>query len=585
MSKFLYPFLASLVALTSCAQLKLLTEKPSAEAAPSKVEAAPSPDVLALPEPKRPPSELTEELMFALLAGEIAGQEQKYQESVRFYVMAALNSNDWAVAKRATQIALFSGQLNEASIAARRWYALVPEDPSAQKTMALIELRMNHPEASAKIFKELLQQAGLPLEKAVPSIAVLLIQETNASGALQVMDEIANAYPTLPEAWFAYGQLAAAKNDVETALTAAGKAVELKPKWPAAQAFYGEMLIRNNRLEEGLAYLEKQNKQYPKDSLVGLTYGRALLKAEQMPEAKKQFERLEKNDPENADVLFALALLYIGENDIASAKLYLERLLSTSQYPDEANFYLGRIAQQEKRYDEALQFLANVHGGKYVWEAQLATVQVLVDSGQSDQARQLLQYLRGQYPDMAMELNVREGELLFSIQRYQEAYDFYTASLKSASQTIDLLYGRSLVSEKMNRLDLAEQDLREILRQDPKNAHALNALGYTLADRTDRYQEALALIQQAYALLPNDPAILDSMGWVKFRLGDLTDAEKHLRKAYTLSQDAEIASHLGEVLWKLREYEEARTIWQEGLQKDPANKRIQGFLQQVVPAE
>ncbi len=262
---------------------------------------------------------------------------------------------------------------------------------------------------------------------------------------------------------------------------------------------------------------------------------------------------------------------------------YFKRLLKLGKHEDDARYYLGRIAEDKRLYPEALEWYGKVEQGEHELDAQLRIAALMAKRGDIDAARARLHALQDQNPALAPRIILAEGELLVNAQRYDDAMKLYDQALKQDPENNDLLYARALLAERLNKVDILEHDLRDILKREPDNALALNALGYTLADRSLRLDEALDLIKRALVQLPNDPAVLDSMGWVQFRLGHNSEALKYLRQAYELNDDGEIAAHLIEVLWASGDKAAAHKLGQQALKADPDNKSLKGVLKRIKP--
>ncbi|MBS1236701.1 MAG: hypothetical protein H6R46_1496, partial [Proteobacteria bacterium] len=257
----------------------------------------------------------------------------------------------------------------------------------------------------------------------------------------------------------------------------------------------------------------------------------------QWDKAREQFKRVVADSPRDAEAMFTIALLALQSDELDEAERYLKRTLDVQPENDQARLYLGQVAEQRKRYDDAIQWYSTVESAEMHFEAQTR-------------------------------LGVVLARMLRDAKQYTEAFDVLSRALAELPDNADLLYSRALVAEKLNRIEVAEKDLRRILKKDPKNPNALNALGYTLADRTSRYAEALALIEQALVLKPDDPFILDSLGWVHYRLGNHSEAVR----------DAEIAAHLGEVLWVTGDRNGAESVWKNALQQTPDNEALLGVI-------
>ena len=263
----------------------------------------------------------------------------------------------------------------------------------------------------------------------------------------------------------------------------------------------------------------------------------------------------------------------------------MKKLVEMNQREGEAQYYLGRIYEKRRQYAEAIEWYQQVHDGEYQFDARLRIADMLGESGQIDEAMKHLDaMLKGSQSDGALvRIYITKGELLRGARRYEQAMEVFNTALDIVPGNTDLLYARALVAEKLGRIDLLEADIHTILKTEPDNAHALNALGFTLADQTDRYEEAYAYLKRAIEIMPDDPAIIDSWGWVHYRLGNYDEAIRQLHKALSRFDDSEIAAHLGEVLWVTGKRDEAIEVWQKALKKSPDDPVLQGVMQRFIP--
>jgi tetratricopeptide (TPR) repeat protein len=250
------------------------------------------------------------------------------------------------------------------------------------------------------------------------------------------------------------------------------------------------------------------------------------------------------------------------------ARDYFTRLRNTGERWDDAAYYLGQVEELDGAAEQAATWYAKVRG-EHALDAKVRIARLRAEGGELGEAREMLDRLRDQWKDDSLLIFMLEAEMLADLDRAQDALAVYGEALEAFPDNLDLRYARALHAAGMQQLDVLERDLRLVLEKDPEHADALNALGYTLADQTDRYQEALGLIEKALALKPDDPAVLDSMGWVQYRLGNLEEAERYLRQALEKLQDGEIAAHLGEVLWVKGQRDAAWRVWEEALAADP----------------
>jgi tetratricopeptide (TPR) repeat protein len=350
----------------------------------------------------------------------------------------------------------------------------------------------------------------------------------------------------------------------EEALTLVRQVLDAQPDDTHAILIESKLLQELGRGDEANHRLAQMVNQNPYNRRLRLQYARQLTQAD-MNRAREQFAILVQQSPNDADLLLSLALVSREVGALDDAKKYFRQLLSMNQRVPEAQFYLGAIAEQSKDADAAIVHYEQVPPSEEFLPAIVRVVELRLAQNNLPAARKFLAATRERYPQHVLRLYLFEAEVLMQSRKYEDGHQLLTAALKQFPQQPNLLYSRSTFSEKRNDLALLERDLRALLKKDPDNAVALNALGYTLANRTKRYAEAYQLIRRAHELKPDDPAILDSMGWVEFRRGNLKLARDYLEKAHAVFPDPEVAAHYGEVLWQLGEHEQARSVWAKAL--------------------
>jgi tetratricopeptide (TPR) repeat protein len=331
--------------------------------------------------------------------------------------------------------------------------------------------------------------------------------------------------------------------------------------------------------------LEDGIRLHPDEKRLRLTYARLLVEQERMDDARAEFASLVQQFPEDDDLRLSLALVCMESQDWLAASAYLEELIDRNAHVDAAHFNLGRAYEQRKEPDNALNEYAQVGPGTDYLTAQMRQTEILLGAKRIEEASNRLSKARDEQPDYAIQLYLIETEALAKHQHIDRAWRIAEQALLQYPDDLNLLYTRAMLAEKRNDLTQLEADLRSILAREPENAMALNALGYTLADRTTRYAEARALIEQAHQLNPQDPAVLDSLGWVNYRQGQLDIAESLLRQALEGFPDAEVAAHLGEVLWANGKQREARKVWAEALANDPDSPILRSTLLRLTGAE
>jgi tetratricopeptide (TPR) repeat protein len=298
-----------------------------------------------------------------------------------------------------------------------------------------------------------------------------------------------------------------------------------------------------------------------------------LIQVKSYDEARTVFEELIQEQPQNLDLLYTVGLLNLQAEQYAAAESNFKRLVSSGKRTDVGHYYLGRVAEKRERYKQALNWYRKVDKGEYYLDAQTRVADLYVKLGNLEDARAHFKKLRDEASksETAIKLYLAEGQLLREQAEYHAGMEMFNRALTEHPGNGDLLYARALMAEKIDRIDLLEADLRAILEDDPDNATALNALGYTLADRNERIPEAYEYIQRALKVRPDDPTVIDSMGWVQYRMGNYDKAEEYLRKAYRLLQDAEVTGHLSEIVWAQGNKDEARSLLQQALDIEPEN--------------
>jgi tetratricopeptide (TPR) repeat protein len=543
------------------------------------------PEQSAPPKPDLPAVVLTPQLLYDLLLGEIAGQRGRLDVSVASLKRAALASRDPRLAQRATQVALYAKRPDEAIDSARLWVELQPNELDAREALSVALLEHGQlVEAQAQMEHILvLTASGDNLGQAYLRLAALLGKQTLRAAALDVMRALVAMHPQLHEAQFALAHIAVRAGELDTAAAAIDQALMLAPDWEDAALFKIRILGSQKETGQAEAFYEKFLADHPQAKTLRLNYARHLVDTKQWERAREQFKRVVADSPGDGDAVYAVGLLAMQSEVYDEAEKYLRQNLELQPENDQARLYLGHLAERRKHYDEARRWYDQIDSGGFFFEAQVRIGLLTAKQGDLAGARAHLAGLDPESESQHIQLILAEDQMLRDAKQYGEAFEVLTKGLRQFPDNTDLLYGRALVAERLDRIDAHEADLRKILKADPKNANALNALGYTLADRTTRYQEALDLLEQALALKPDDPYIMDSMGWVQYRLGNLAEARKYLKSALDKRDDAEIAAHFGEVLWMMGDKAGAESVWKHALQDTPDNELLLGIIKKFKP--
>jgi tetratricopeptide (TPR) repeat protein len=525
-----------------------------------------------------PPVELSPGLLYQLLVGEVSAQRGELEMSAHAYQQAAAFTRDLRLARRATQIAVYAQDYTTALKAARLWVELAPEALDARQSLAALLIRQGRADEALAHLEALLKLSRDGSAHGFMLVTNILAREQDRRRALQVMEALMAPRGDDVNALFAYANLAYLVEEYALAGQQIERLLGVQPGLPRALVLKANVLRKQGRDDEALEAYRTALDAMPQDNALRLGYARMLVDMERLPEAREQFRMLGSQLSDNADVAYAEGLLAMQAGDLAQAERHFKHLLTLEQRVDEAAYALGQIAETRGRTDEALRWYRQVSDGNNYLDAIVRSA-VLINRQQGlAAARAYLHGIELQTSQQELRLYLVEGELLRDEGAREEAQQVYDAALQQFPDNVELLYARAMNAEGLGRLDLLERDLNAILKQEPDNVQALNALGYTLADRTDRFDEAYDLIRRAYEQRPDDPAIIDSMGWVTYRLGRLDEAEGYLRQALEKHFDAEIAAHLGEVLWVRGRQDEARQIWHDALQRDPGHV----LLKQVI---
>ena len=518
---------------------------------------------------------LSPEMMYYILGAEIAGQRGEIGIAGELYYKASMLEESPVVAARAAQVAAYTKDQQQVSRAVDRWIEVDPTNAEVYMLQMPELIEQGNYEVARQDVDKAIALKPEKKEIYLTMFAEALSRFAKPDQAMLSFTQLETYQQSDVDALFAYSQLAMFFKHEDEALIAISQVLTIEPGHVDAIILKADILQHRGESEAALTLLSKAVKRDRNSEALRFSYAKLLAEEKQYDQAQELFEELLELQPENEQYLFALGLLALEEKDGQRAKDYFSQILKVGDRSQQAAYFMGLATELNNETEKALIWYASVTvQSPHYPTAQMRYVALLAKKGDLQPVEQHFETLRKNHPERAVPYYLFETSFLREQGKDQAAFDLYTEALKEFPTNIDLLYGRAMVSEPLNRLSVLEADLRAILRMEPNNAAALNALGYTLADRTDRYQEAMSLISRAVALSPEDPFYLDSLGWVHYRLGNMSEAEHYLQQAYKIQNDPEFAAHLGEVLWQSGKQSAAKKIWKQGLEKDAKNKLL-----------
>ena len=411
--------------------------------------------------------------------------------------------------------------------------------------------------------------------------ALLPNDEIVRSEQLDALDALSPTYPESGNLVYGQALLLQSLGQDDAAIQRIDQALKLEPGLLPAAVQKARILARNQRVDEAIDWLDKLLDDHPDNKQISVLRARMLLQLGDVREARNAFAAINRQYPNDDQIMLSLALLEEELENYSEAKPLLRELLNSSDKQSEASYYLGRIAASENDPDLAISYYRQIGDSREFLPAQLAAAQLLNQEQGPDAATSYLQERSAEFPQYAGQLRRLETDILIKAGRQHEAFESVSIALEAEPEDTNLRYTRAMLAERLGNMELLESDLRQIIEQNPEHAEALNALGYSLANKTDRFDEAEPLIERAIALQPDNPAIIDSLGWLYFREGKLNEAGPLLLDAWNRMNDHEIAAHLGEWYWATGDKESAYDIWAKGLELEPESEVIHETLQRL----
>jgi tetratricopeptide (TPR) repeat protein len=523
-------------------------------------------------------NQLSAEVVYKYLVAEVAGQRGDLATSGTIFYELAKTTRDSGLAERAAKIAAYGNVPNLTVPAVKLWAELDPSSNEAQQAMMEIliatgKLNDAKPFLVKVLAKEDTRAGGFLF------LNNLLGRSADKAGVLNLIQSLAQPYPELAEAHFAVGQAAWGAKQDDVALKALNRAEALKPDWPITALLKGQVLYVKSP-QMAIDFYRTFLDQHADSNEVRLNLAKFLVNQKQYDAAKKEYPIILKNaknsDAKNeAEITAVIGLLAFQSTDYAAAEGYFQEALTLGfKDVNQIYLYLAQVAEKQNHNDVATVWYNKIQPGPHYFEAQINWGNLISRTQSVDKAIEKLDALDELNTEQQIIVIQTEASMLAKAKRNQESFDLLDKAVKNLPNTPELVYDFALAAERMQKYDVMEAELRKIIAEKPDFAAAYNALGYSFADRNIKLSEAITLIEKALMITPNDHYMLDSLGWAHFRKGNLDKAIGYLQQAYSVSQDPEIAAHLGEALWLKGEHAEAKRIWSEALSANPDNELL-----------
>lgn len=525
-------------------------------------------------------SEFDPETMYALLTAEIAAQRGRYDITLLNYVQQARKTKDLAITKRAFRVAQYLKAGNAQLQLSKVWAEIEPNAIEANQLAAFHHARNKQYAAAMGYMERILELEGhADLDRLAAHSKTLPIQEQQ--DLLNLYTELHQRHPNNQQAIYSLAVIQKNIGQTDEAISTLAPLLNSDPDFQPAILLQAGLLYDKKQIAEATEYLEIQADRFPDNRKMATLYGRLLIDNKELNEAQSVFEDLKNKYPEVAGLKLSYALVALENNDEEEAISQFNELLEEEQHTNESHFYLGRIADNKKQTELAIKHYLSVESGTHFYSSLSRACILMAQEDRLNDALITLERLRQETPGQAENFWLIEVDLLLHVKENDLALGSINIALINFPKNTKLLYSRSMLLDKAGRLEEMEADLRAILEIEPQNAVALNALGYTLADKTTRLMEAFELISKAYQLKPNNPAILDSMGWVYYRMGNNQESLTFLKRAFAQFPDPEVAAHYGEVLWQAGDKEGALQVWDEALKKESESTLVQDAMKRL----
>jgi len=559
----------TLVLLSSCADFAGKEDQVKAADVPVKV---------LEPKEKSPQklekTSLDPDVLFMLMTAELAGQRGQYDIAIEGYTEAAKHAHDPKLAERAAMIAMYVKDGYKTNEAVKLWLSLDSKNLTARKIAALSALKMGDKQGAAEHFKVMLAVDLAGFEAALQELAGALQKDGKVGLLYDALEVLANQSSGQAEIYYMQSLLAMQMNDKALAERKIQQALDVHSGWDKALMFQAQIPVFSGDLTKAKILLKDALSKYPNNTKISKMLAQIYIKAQDYEAALDVYQGLISHNPKDWESQFAVALIYYQLDKNGKAEAIFESLMDQSDWKFQALFYRGKLAEKQGDNKQALVWFDKVEEGSLVFDAGVAGISILAKDKQYAVADSRIAQLQLKFPKQKLQLILVQAELYNQQKQYEHAFNILSDALLDFPDQKELLYTRALIAERLDKTTIVEADLKKILAVEPDNVESLNALGYTLLNQPARYTDAEAFLQRALSLEPNSAVVIDSYGWLQFKLGHAEKALSYLQQAYEKQQESEIASHLIEVLSKLGRQNEARDLFDKAISEAPDDEYL-----------
>jgi tetratricopeptide (TPR) repeat protein len=573
---FRLSFVAILVLLNGCADSLEKPDKPE-KVAPVKIT-----DSKEKARQKEAKADINPDVMFMLLIAEIASQREQYDVAMEGYMEAAKRSNDPRYAERAAVIGMYMKDSPRTQEAVSLWLKHDSKNLTARKIATLSALRADNKPVAIENLTELLKADPDGFENTLLELGGVMQKEGKVDIIYDTLTTLAEKQPNQAAIYFAQSLLAVQVKNGAVAEQQIQKVLKLKPDWDKAIILQAQIALLSGDMNKAKTIVKDASVKYPENDKIKKLFAQLLIKAENYKDASELYQQLVAADSKDTESEFTLALIYMQLDQDEQAEEIFKKLLDQPEWKSQGSFYLGKLDEKHGNIEKAVVWFDKVNEGDFAFESAVESISLLAKNKRFDAANKRVDALADKFPAQKNRVVLIQAEVYSQQKNYQKSFDILTKALDEQPEQQEFLYTRALIAEHLNRLDSLEKDLKKILVKEPDNVEALNALGYSLLVDPKRYGEAERYLQKAFKLRPDEAVIIDSYGWLQFKLGHPKEALDYLQRAYAKQKENEIAAHIAEVLWGLDRKDEARKLFDEAFKNAPEDEYLLEFQRRIL---